>query len=102
MNVFPLTPKPPNLTFVDLESSNKELDPLQGFVFGLVSPGAGVKDKIKEIEDLKKRKAENSPEADELSRKEKKILRDEEKRLKKLQKKQQSKGSKETQVSKSP
>ena len=75
----PLTPRPtPSIHTVD----NLE------FVFGLVSPG--VQDKIDQIEALRKRKSDGSPEVDELSRKEKKILRDEEKRQKKLEKKQES------------
>ena len=55
-------------------------DPLQGFVFGLVSPG--VQDKIDNLEGLK-RKCEGSPEEDLLTRKEKKLLKSEEKKKKK-------------------
>ena len=63
-------------------------DPLQGFVFGLVSPG--VQDKIHQIEGLK-RKSECSPDSDPLTRKEKKLIREEEKKKKKLEKKQENK-----------
>ena len=66
-------------------------DPLQGFVFGLVSPG--VQDKIHQIEGLK-RKSEGSPDSDPLTRKEKKLLREEEKKKKKLEKKQELKENK--------
>ena len=65
----PLLPRPVNSS-----------DQLNGFVFGLVSPG--VQDKIDHIEELK-RKSEGSPEGDSLTRKEKKILRKEEKSQKK-------------------
>ena len=54
----------------------KTSDPLQGFVFGLVSPG--VQDKIDNLEGLK-RKYEGSPEGDLMTRKEKKLLKSEEK-----------------------
>ena len=60
----------------------KSSDPLQGFVFGLVSPG--VQDKIDNLEGLK-RKCEGSPEEDSLTRKEKKLLKSEEKKKKKLE-----------------
>ena len=73
-------------------------DPLQGFVFGLVSPG--VQDKIDHIEGLK-RKSEGSPDADALTRKEKKILREEEKKKKKLEKKQEDKKSLQEEMSSS-
>ena len=65
----PLLPRPVNSS-----------DQLNGFVFGLVSPG--VQDKIDHIEELK-RKSEGSPEGDILTRKEKKILKKEEKSQKK-------------------
>ena len=73
-------------------------DPLQGFVFGLVSPG--VQDKIDHIEGLK-RKSEGSPDADALTRKEKKILREEEKKKKKLERKQEGKKSLQEEMSSS-
>ena len=75
----PLTPRP---------TTSSAIDPFEGFSFGLVSPG--VKDQISKIEKLNKRPADGSPEAAQLSRKEKKILRSEEKRNKKLEKKQES------------
>ena len=71
--------------------ANPSPDPLQGFIFGLVSPG--VQDKIDHIEGLK-RKSEGSPDTDALTRKEKKILREEEKKKKKLEKKQEVKDKK--------
>ena len=64
-------------------------DKLEGFVFGLVSPG--IQNKISQIEGLNKRKSESSPEASDLSRKEKKILREEERRQKKIEKKTEQK-----------
>ena len=73
--------------------SNESLndDPSDGFVFGLVTPN--IQDKIGQLGFLK-RKIEGSPEEDHLSRKEKKILREENKKLKKLERKQELKDQK--------
>ena len=105
---------PPNPVFVDPKtgamnkqqvlntSQNLDPDPLHGLTFGLVSPGTAVRDKIKDIEGLNKRKSENSPEVSALSRKEKKIMREEDKRLKKLERKKELKGGRGTSVSTTP
>ena len=84
--IKPVTSSTQTLTPHRTPSSPSHLDKVDGLVFGLVSPG--VQDKISQIENLK-RKSEESPEAGQLSRKEKKILRGEEKRQKKIEKKQE-------------
>ena len=75
--------KPTNETLTD--------DSIDGLVYGLVTPN--IQDKIGQLGFLK-RKSEGSPEDDPLSRKEKKILREESKRLKKLERKQELKDQK--------
>ena len=75
--------KPTNETLTD--------DSMDGLVYGLVTPN--IQDKIGQLGFLK-RKSEGSPEDDPLSRKEKKILREESKRLKKLERKQELKDQK--------
>ena len=60
-------------------------DQLEGFIFGLVSPG--VQEKISVLEGANKRKSDSSPENSDLSRKDKKVLKEEERRQKKLERK---------------
>ena len=64
---------------------------MDGLVYGSVTPN--IQDKIGQLGFLK-RKSEGSPEDDPLSRKEKKILREENKKLKKLERKQELKDQK--------
>ena len=80
-----LTPRPRP----EHSRSTSSEDQFEGFTFGLVSPG--VQEKISQIEGANKRKSELSPETSELTRKEKKIMREEEKRQKKLGKKHELK-----------